>query len=788
MKYLSLCSGIEAASIAWHPLGWSPVAFSEIDPFPSAVLQHRFPDVPNWGDMNEFQTWPQVDVDLVVGGTPCQSYSIAGLRQGLKDPRGNLTLTFLAVLDKYKPQWVVWENVPGILSDKTNALGQFLDGLEELGYVIDIDIIDAQFCGLAQRRRRVFVCGQHRDFILKKTTISSGLTIAQCLIEISHGLFQEALAELKSADGESIASVLTAKRERSNGIARKTRLFSLESLSGLQIALNHLAYLSQQSCVDLDFSASDGNKGPTPTEANTKSLDTKTGKQFGSTGSLPPNLLDDLCSILNLSTTSISSSPTIHQTIFMCSEVGLSIAKLITASNSSSPAFWSAASSALTALKEFTNYARRTVSDLFGDVGRVQAWCDFIRQAEQTSKSLGDINVRDFGEILPLSESLSRDSPPRREAGERVAGTLKGGSGERGYPDPSDGNGGGLVDVCSDVSPGVTSGDPFSRTGNERIEAEALVYGIDSEMNASEGLMGTLRSHQSGGYEGATVAHTLSADGFDASGDGTGRGTPIIAETFRQTAFGEYADDGTASTMKQRDHKDATDLIVAIQERSICENPDAGPDGIGVRTDGAAYTLEAQTVPQAVAIRTAQTSANGHDIAEDVAHTLDSAQGQAVAFSCKDSGQDAQAGVSPTLRSMNDSDSHANGGGQVAVAFHPTQDPVSTEEYSHAMSSGCKNGQASVAVMHQMAVRRLLPVECEKLQGFEPDWTLVPVKKVKRARLNSPSQYKYIEIDGEVWQLAADGPRYKAIGNSMACNVMEWIGRRIADVDAANNV
>ena len=81
-RYLSVCSGIEAASVAWHPLGWSPVAFAEIEKFPSAVLAHHYPSVPNWGDMTEFQEWPDATIDLLVGGTPCQSFSVAGLRKG----------------------------------------------------------------------------------------------------------------------------------------------------------------------------------------------------------------------------------------------------------------------------------------------------------------------------------------------------------------------------------------------------------------------------------------------------------------------------------------------------------------------------------------------------------------------------------------------------------------------------------------------------------------------------------------------------------------------------------
>ena len=165
MKYLSVCSGIEAASVAWHGLGWQPVAFSEIEPFPSAVLAHHYPSVPNLGDMTKFQEWPNETVDLLVGGTPCQSFSVAGLRKGLEDPRGNLMLTYLAIAQRYRPRWVVWENVPGVLSSNGGRdFGTFLGALGELGYGWAYRVLDAQWFGVAQRRRRVFVVGYLGDW------------------------------------------------------------------------------------------------------------------------------------------------------------------------------------------------------------------------------------------------------------------------------------------------------------------------------------------------------------------------------------------------------------------------------------------------------------------------------------------------------------------------------------------------------------------------------------------------------------------------------------------------
>ena len=201
MRYFSVASGIEAATVAWHPLGWEPVGFAQFDPehdyrrgpdFASALLNIHYPDVPNYGDMTKFQEWPDAAFNVLVGGTPCQSFSVAGLRKGLADPRGNLALTFLAIVDRYRPNWVVWENVPGVLSadshdapdprppavdldgddgpvdgteivvedeydaDEIHAFACLLAGFSDLGYHGAYGTLDAQYFGLAQRRKRVF--------------------------------------------------------------------------------------------------------------------------------------------------------------------------------------------------------------------------------------------------------------------------------------------------------------------------------------------------------------------------------------------------------------------------------------------------------------------------------------------------------------------------------------------------------------------------------------------------------------------------------------------------------
>ena len=165
MKYLSVCSGIEAATTAWHDLGWTPSAFSEIEKFPSAVLEHHYPKVPNVGDMTKYKEWDIGTIDLLVGGTPCQSFSVAGLRKGLDDPRGNLALIYCGILDRFKPKWFIWENVPGVLSSSGGRdFGSFLGAVSELGYGYAYRVLDAQYFGVAQRRRRVFVVGHLGDW------------------------------------------------------------------------------------------------------------------------------------------------------------------------------------------------------------------------------------------------------------------------------------------------------------------------------------------------------------------------------------------------------------------------------------------------------------------------------------------------------------------------------------------------------------------------------------------------------------------------------------------------
>lgn len=442
--YASVCSGIEAATVAWAPLGFRPAWFAEIDPFCSALLAHRYPNVKNFGDFTRIDGVSDA-IDILAGGTPCQSFSVAGRRGGLEDARGNLAIEFCRLAGRLQPRWVVWENVPGVLSSNSGRdFGAILGALAQLGYGCAWRVLDAQFFGVPQRRRRVFVVGHLGDW----------RRAAAVLLE-REGLCRDTPARRKA-------------RQATPG-----------------------------------------------------------GAVYGA-------------------------------------EVG--------------PA----------------------------------GGC--------------------FTELAPTLDARCKDSAIRNQVGLLVFGGN---------------NTHGPIDVATACN---------AHGGSGRMDFETETF----------------------------VAHALRGNGFDASEDGTGRGTPLVAGTLK-----------------------------------------ANHGGGGFGSDPSETFIP-------------------------------------MVFSAKDHGADAGA-ASPTLRAMPHDRSHANAGGQIAVCIQEGQTGVREYETVGTVRSDAPGSQAGGSLIrHRMAVRRLTPRECERLQGFPDDYTLVPYR-------GKP---------------AADGPRYRAIGNSMAVPVMRWIGRRIQEVDA----
>lgn len=427
MIYGSACSGIEAATVAWTPLGWRAAWFAEIDPFPNAVLAHHYPSVPNLGDFTKIGA-EHGPIDLLVGGTPCEDFSIAGLRKGLAGESGNLAIEFLRLVDRLRPRWLVWENVPGVISSGDNALAVFLDGLEEIGYITDMDILDAQFFGLAQRRRRVFVCAQRVDDLLKAKTISSALTIAQCLAET----LVLGLAVLRNLSATDLQDLAFDGSQPAHSLQRRMRLFGLQKDEAAQMLRESLAVFRQwsepgQNGSDLDTGRNGAGATKSIGVTRSTALNGVEGNWRAECLSAEvswSNCLADLSQIVNESTTSTCENATTEKIIYSFARTLLHIAALITPSMDSSPSFWSAASSISTAIEVYINYARQTSSSLFTPVEWLQPWHYFLGQAERAIESYDDIRIGSFGSLFSLSSSLSGNPAPGREKGHRIADTI----------------------------------------------------------------------------------------------------------------------------------------------------------------------------------------------------------------------------------------------------------------------------------------------------------------------------------------------------------------------------
>jgi len=434
VRYASVCSGIGSCRLA-APDDWECAFFAEIEPFPSAVLAHHFPEVPNLGDISKIDgfAW-RGKIDALVGGTPCQDLSVAGRRAGLAGKESGLFWEFVRLVREIEPRWVVFENVPGLLSSNEGRdMIAVLDAFEELGYVLDADILDAQFFGVPQRRRRIFIVCQRSENLLRSKTTFSALTTAQFLTEC----LLLALAVLSDRYRVDCENWDVDAGRSDHLLRRRMRLFGLESEERLETLLNNLNALLPSSRCGRDGSAS--SPGSTTTGVTSQHLDTKSGESeqaqpglLGESPSIAPSwkrISADLWPILNECITSTCESPTTESKIYICAQVLVSIAALITPSADSSPNYWSAVSSASTALRGFTNYARQASSDLFTPMEWVQPWADFIGQADGCFETLGCTRDRATSEwVLPFSESLSGNPAPLRGTAEDTAGTLGGGT------------------------------------------------------------------------------------------------------------------------------------------------------------------------------------------------------------------------------------------------------------------------------------------------------------------------------------------------------------------------
>ena len=597
---------MEAATVAWHHMGWTPVGFSEIESFPSQILKHHYPTIPNYGDLTKFKEWniQPSSVDLLVGGTPCQAFSVAGLRKGLDDPRGNLALTFLALADHLRPKYILWENVPGVLSsNKGEDFASFISALAELGYGFAWRVCDAQYFGVPQRRKRVF--------LLAIEGAGNWRTAAEILFER-----KSLCGDIEESDkkGERVAPDAGASVETSG------KLFDMQAIG--QYGDSGVA----STCKQRDYK--DATDLVVPTVLDRAAFNQGENAQYE-----PLIEQSETCPTL------VSRGPHAVQVV----------SPTITTCKGSK------GGSSDEAIEEITAIHNAQIKPLMFKVRG---------GSETNTGEQGGVIGQSAGKGYLGSEDKTFTIATTQDQWLAV-------------PEP-------LAIVThqsvSDIAPTIgASGPPYSRTGNERVEAEALAITFQP---------GNLRRN-AGADPSTTTTTTLKA----SSGDQV----PHVAYPV--------------------DLRNAT--------RSPDKHDAMNRQGSGLGNDGdPSPTLTKEFVPGVAQVQ-------GVDLYN----------------------QALTGDLHCSLRT-------AGGHGAPAVmAFDAFNQTVS--ETSQTLSCSASDVNHTGAVYSPtMAVRRLTPVECERLQGFCDNYSRIPWK-------------------GKPASECPDGPRYKACGNSMAVPVMRWIGERI---------
>jgi DNA (cytosine-5)-methyltransferase 1 len=635
MKFLSICSGIEAASVAFAPLGWKAAAFSEIEPFPNAVLAHHYPDIQNLGDMTKFKSWPDqifIDSDLIVGGPPCQAFSVAGQRKGLEDDRGNITLIYVELINHadeiraingLPPVVVVYENVPGLLSDKSNAFGSFLGSLSgedealepsgkkwtNAGVVLGPErsiawrTLDAQYFGLAQRRKRIFLVGSARD----------GFDPAEVLFEFE-GLRRDSAPSREA--GKEVAGTIAAR----TGVSRN----------------------NDSECVTTNRMVAFGEHSDDGTASAMKARDYKDATDLiayaGTVGTL-----DRECGTSKLN----------HQTCVaghIIPAVAYSIREDASADTFSA-----------------------TPLDVANAI-----------QAHQPSVQSHHAQVF-IAQTIPIHDSATRFS------------------GKRGDKQDGKGNGLGIGDPGAPMNT-LTKGD-----------RHAVAYSFDA-LSSNSMKSGNPLS----GCRQVDVSKCLDTTTPEPSKNQGGIAVLQPVSTYSTPAIGSIVADDLASTMTRN-----TGAGGETQNPAYVVQPmvlmDQGGSVMSVMQDGTVGTLRRETHGHEPLVMAFSGQMSEPQVDTEMTQTLGAKNPMAVMHP-----------VAPTLTASND----------------PSRSPQSTEVTNQ------------VAAVHaaSMAVRRLTPTECERLQGFPDGYTNIPWRK----QPESP-----------------DGPRYKALGNSWAVPVARWVGQRI---------
>ena len=454
LTLVSLFDGIGGFPLAFERAGARTVATVEIDQAAAKVSQRHFPHAHPFHDVtevtgNDLRAVGFVpDRGVITAGWPCQDLSIAGRRAGLEGARSGLWWEVVRLLDETHARWFVGENVPGLLSSRDgDDFAAVLDSLNDLGYVVDPDILDAQYFGVPQRRRRVFLVCQRVEHLVSQKTITSALITAQALLEIS-------LITLAGLSPVSVnaGSPWDSADRCADGLRKRMQLFGLlhETASNYDTLLQALTaesvkqVLAQSTLDSLPGGSTAGELGLT---AAMSSLDLTPGATaiYLSTASSWKSTLDDLLSMARSFITSTPTSATTGSKICTCARTLLNISEYIAALTPLSRDCWKPASSALTATKVLTNYARSTDGDLFSELDGVYDLVDLVAPAERTQQSLGHLGVPwpAPAEVLFECESSAGDSAAGSETGQGVTAGAAAGAGIASR------SGGGLVPTVS---------------------------------------------------------------------------------------------------------------------------------------------------------------------------------------------------------------------------------------------------------------------------------------------------------------------------------------------------
>jgi len=865
--------------VAWHRLGWKPAFFSEVEAFPSTVLAHHYPNVPNWGDMTKFQEWPDAaDIDVLVGGTPCQSFSVAGLRAGLDDPRGNLMLTFASIARRYRPRWLVWENVPGVLSsdggrDFASLLGVLSgravvapsSGFQNCGVVPGIQrayglawrVLDAQYVrvdshprAVPQRRRRVFVVGYLGNWHPAAAVLSE-----------PEGLSGNPPPRREARKGAS--GTLSARTKGGGGLGTDFDLAGgivPEVCGCISDGAHNGGGLNGQDAytgriiptVDALRTRRPGDRPPgtdvdtansliptfaTPAignivESDVASCITKNTGGGGETQN-PAFILDAVAHTLPVTIPIQNATRGQDQ-----NGLGIGGDVMFTLDQGSQHAVaHPLRAEGFDASKDGTGRGTPLVTQVMGrqiPIGIGGSDLGFaLRASHSVDKGDGGMNtniVIDSGVCEPhviafdttqITSTANHSNPksgdpchplaagahPPAIAFETHHFTLIRDNEMGGAPAETVQISATGAEKASDTAPHVpvtvavadTLGVGANQTTGFASEVCAMAFAqntrdevrlqggdgqIVGALAAQPGMKQTtyvaftVKDH--GANAGDTVEGTLykGTSGKDAGGTGQATTQPVAFEPGKMQRLG-YGMKGDGTTPTLRSASGDNQLAVALMQPitfgaqmfsdvGATLKGGSGERGYPDPSDGNGHNLVAQPVPITFAARMSfpQTDV---DLAQTLQAENQMAVMQPVAIQGTIIGRSENAGpcgggtdTSGAMFTLTKTDVHAvsltPGDRQpVAPSLTASNDPSRSPQSSEVTQQ--------VTAVHSaiMQVRRLTPVECERLQGFPDGYTNIPW----RQKAESP-----------------DGPRYKALGNSMAVNVMSWIGERINRCDS----